>query len=257
MPSQSASCWPSGHAVHWSNGHHAAIASQYGTDDPASASGVGGGAGTLVAVGLAAGILGSALSLVSCVRSLGSESEQDASRAAATARTNERFRMPAYCHTSRQPASGYVRASWRAGCQDIKGIAMKTLTAMVVVLFAGLTVACGDRQPVTDCIADPTAPECSCDDGDPCTTDAQRNDACAHGAVEYGAPCIGQDGFCDSDGTCRQTCDELPCFDWSVIPSYGCVYVARPSGWTCTDGSVSGVCRDGVCAPPPTGANPS
>ena len=117
-------------------------------------------------------------------------------------------------------------------------------------LFAVLIIACGAPvEPVqTPCYLAPDTPECSCDDGDPCTYDVREFDGCKHDAVTYGELCVNEPGFCDVGGICRETCDDTPCIDWHIELGFGCVYEERPNGWTCTESGAGGICRDGVCS---------
>jgi hypothetical protein len=124
-----------------------------------------------------------------------------------------------------------------------------------LALFFGL--ACGDAtqtEPApVPCYLTPELPECSCDDADPCTWDTHNIDGCDHESVTYGHECIGEIGFCDVGGVCRQECDKRPCYDSVVEAPYGCVYTQRKNGWTCTDESgATGLCDDGECMIPNT-----
>jgi hypothetical protein len=70
---------------------------------------------------------------------------------------------------------------------------------------------------------------------------------CDRAKMTLGEPCPGGFGFCDSDGSCRTDCPVRACFDAHVETSYGCVYVQRKNGWTCTEEGATGLCDEGVC----------
>jgi hypothetical protein len=124
---------------------------------------------------------------------------------------------------------------------------MRYALAFVVSLVLG----CGSTpEPPdgADCYLHPELAECSCDDGNPCTEDVREFDGCKNDHVVYGAACIGEPGFCDVGGVCRQFCDEIPCLDSEVQEPYGCVYARRSNGWTCmSDDEQTGVCYEGQC----------
>lgn len=127
-------------------------------------------------------------------------------------------------------------------------------SAIARTLFATIT-ACG-APPHTDepaCYLTPDKPECSCDDGNPCTEDVREFDGCKHDAVPYGESCVGEPGFCDVGGVCRTECDKAPCLDSRVEVPLGCVYDERPNGWTCvSDSGNAGLCDNGACLIPAT-----
>lgn len=126
----------------------------------------------------------------------------------------------------------------------------------VLFVLAGLVAGCGaspEPPPSPNCYDTPDLPECSCDDGNPCTADIRDVDGCKNNYVPYGEPCVDTPGFCDVGAICREQCEPIPCFDSHVEVPSGCVYEQRPTGWTCNYEDTSGVCRDGVCSSSPTG----
>ena len=132
------------------------------------------------------------------------------------------------------------------GCNVTKTKFLLSFVALMLVTAAGF--GCEDLGPPPD----QGACGASCDDGNPCTTDACSAGTCVHEDVIPGEACLAESGFCDIHAVCRSECDEIPCVDWTVEVPYGCVYEVRKSGWTCTSEGGSGICRDGVCDTTPT-----
>jgi hypothetical protein len=152
-----------------------------------------------------------------------------------------------------------------------------------------ILTACDDGNPCTTDICDADSGEClhdpvSCDDGDVCTRDScdpfaggcqhapetgipcddanacTSDDLCVEGAC-VGAPASCNDGdLCTVDqcdpatGRCLfppTACDDgNPCTEDICSAAAGCVYVNKPDGDPCSDGSLctrDDACTDGIC----------
>lgn len=125
---------------------------------------------------------------------------------------------------------------------------MKTNVFFIVVLSLLAAIGCGAPvETPQPCHLTPELPECSCDDGNPCTEDARDVDGCKNEHVVYGAACIGEPGFCDGSGVCRACYDGDSCTDDLNIDGI-CEYVTRLDGHSCTTSAGElGVCIRGGC----------